>query len=463
MHLRRQTEMITGEMVTGEMVTEARAHAFGRAQCGRWWWHAPRSRCVGVRARTFVHGRVRMAIGLVTAALLIVFAAVHPGATGHLVIDSLGSSRVSWLMLAVVLQAGSMGAFAHLQQRVLASAGLRLPLSSALAIVYAGNAVSVTIPFVGSTASVGFTYRQYVQRGASGTMASWAMAVAGVFSTCAFALLVGVGGLANGNRYAIVAGMTSVVAGVLPVAVLIGALRSSSVRGRVEGLATHVLSLTKRVVGRPRRDPATLVGEGAMQLSVYRLRGRHAVEAGALASLNWLLDALCLWSVLQAFDVSLPLRNLTLVYAAAVAAASLGFTPAGIGTVEAAIAVALTNFGSDGAHALPAALAYRAISTWLVLLIGWVLLAVLRRAHVAPVHETIETIETSAHADEPAPEVAHAPVESRVEIPVEAEVDVQVEVEVPVEVEVEVEVEVPVPVEVEVPVEVPVEVEVPAE
>lgn len=109
------------------------------------------------------------------------------------------------------------------------------------------------------------------------------------------------------------------------------------------------------------------------------MRARYALAATGLAALNWALDALCLWAVLQAFDVSLPLRNLPFVYVAAVAAASLGLTPAGIGTVEAALAVALTNFGSDGAHAVPAALMYRAISTWLVLSIGWVVLTTLRR------------------------------------------------------------------------------------
>jgi putative heme transporter len=75
----------------------------------------------------------------------------------------------------------------------------------------------------------------------------------------------------------------------------------------------------------------------------------------------------------------MPVRNLPLLYAAVVAASSVGFTPAGIGTVETAIALALAHLGSDGAHALPAAVVYRAISTWLVVLIGWGVLAVLRR------------------------------------------------------------------------------------
>ena len=347
--------------------------------CSRWWWHAPRSRCVGLRTRTFHHAGVRMAIGLGLAALLLLIGLLHDSGTGRLVVDSIRSARASWLLVAVGLQAGSMGTFAHLQRRVLAGAGLRLPWSSSLAIAYAGNAVAVTIPFAGTTASAAFTYRQYVQRGAPGTMAGWAMAVAGVFSTTTFAVLVGVAAIANGNPVAAVAGLTSIAALLIPAVLVFVAVRQPGMHRHLEGAAARALSITKRVTGRPRNDPAQAVADAMTQLSAYRLRARYALSATWLASLNWALDAFCLWAVLQAFDVSLPLHNLPFVYVATVAAASLGLTPAGIGTVEAALAVALTNFGTDGAHAVPAALVYRAISTWLVLLIGWVVLAALRR------------------------------------------------------------------------------------
>jgi uncharacterized protein (TIRG00374 family) len=367
------------EAVLGRGPDDVIALPIPQHRCSRWWWHAPRSRCVGLRARTFHHAGVRMAIGVGLAVLLLLVGLLHRSGTGRLVMESIRSARMSWLLVAVVLQAGSMGTFAHLQQRVLAGAGLRLPMSSSLAIAYAGNAVAVTIPFAGTTASAAFTYRQYVQRGAPGTMAGWAMAVAGLFSTTTFAVLVGVAAIANGNPLAAAAGITGIAAFVIPAVLVTIAVRHPSAHRNLERAAARVLSISKRLVGRPRNDPAQAVADAMTQLSAYRLRTRYALAATWLASLNWALDALCLWAVLQAFDVSLPLRNLPFVYVATVAAASLGLTPAGIGTVEAALAVALTNFGTDGAHAVPAALVYRAISTWLVLLIGWVVLAALRR------------------------------------------------------------------------------------
>ena len=213
-------------------------------------------------------------------------------------------------------------------------------------------------------------------------------------STTTFAVLVGIGALANGNPLAAAAGITSIVLAVVPVLAVIGAVRSRAVRRRMERVAVRLLKVLKRLTSRPRKEPEAIVADAIAQLSAYRLRWREAVVTTAFATLNWIFDAVCLWAVLQAFDVSMPVRNLALVYSAAVAAASLSLTPAGIGTVEASIAVALTSLGTDGVHALPAAVAYRAISTWLVLLIGWVVLAAMRR-QVTPVNA-----EDPASADE---------------------------------------------------------------
>ena len=363
--------------------TEVHADALERPRCRRWWWHAPRSRCIGVRQAAFRHARLRVAIAAGTVVVLAGLALLRHTGTGSLIVEAVGSAHLGWLGLAVVLQAGSMGTFARLQQRVLANAGLRLRMSSSLAIAFAGNAVAVTVPVAGTTASAAFTYRQYVQRGATGTMAGWAMAVAGVFSTTTFAVLVGIGALANGNSLAAAAGITSIALAIVPVVAIIAAVHSDAVRRRVERVAIRSLTAVKRVTSRPRKQPDVIVVDAIAQLSAYRLRLREVLVTAGFATLNWVFDAVCLWSVLQAFDVSMPVRNLALVYSAAVAAASLSLTPAGIGTVEASIAVALTSLGTDGVHALPAAVAYRAISTWLVLLIGWVVLATMRRHNEA--------------------------------------------------------------------------------
>jgi putative heme transporter len=290
------------------------------------------------------------------------------------------SSQLMWLVVAVVLQFGSMGAFAFLQCRVLADAGLRLRPSAGMAIAYESNAMSVTIPFAGSTAGTAFAYRQYVRRGASAAMAGWTLAIAGLFSTLTFGLLVGAGALASGNPLAAGAGVLSIVACATPVLAGMVALRRAALRRRLERLAVRVLKVTRRLRRRASSRPEDAVAQAVIQLRAFRMTRWHVVAASSYAALNWLFDALCLWAVLQAFHVSLPLSSVPLLYAAVVAAASIGVTPAGIGTVEVAIAAAIAALGGSSSHALLAAVAYRAISTWLVLTVGWVLVAHHRRA-----------------------------------------------------------------------------------
>ena len=237
----------------------------------------------------------------------------------------------------------------------------------------------MSIPVAGSTAGTGFTYRRYVRHGATGPMAGWAVAVSGVFSTVALGTLTGAGALADGSTLAAAAGVVTLVAAALPVVAILLALGVPTARRRLEHLAVWTLPRVTRFTGRPRLNPRETVADTARQLSAYRVHWCHGVAAISYAALNWLLDALCLWTVLQAFGVSLPFRSLSLVYAAVVASAAVGLTPAGIGTVETAIVLALAGLGRGTAHALAAAVVYRAISTWLVLSIGWVLLAVDRR------------------------------------------------------------------------------------
>ncbi|WP_370073009.1 lysylphosphatidylglycerol synthase domain-containing protein [Streptacidiphilus sp. MAP5-3] len=82
----------------------------------------------------------------------------------------------------------------------------------------------------------------------------------------------------------------------------------------------------------------------------------------------------------------LPWRGLLLAYCLAKTAGSLGVTPGGVGIVEATLATALTALTAAGMpanQALPAVLVYRLISFWLLLAVGWTVLALLTR-HTGP-------------------------------------------------------------------------------
>ena len=51
-----------------------------------------------------------------------------------------------WLALALVAEASSMAAFARTQRRLLRAGGTPVHLSSVMAVTYAGNAISVSLP-----------------------------------------------------------------------------------------------------------------------------------------------------------------------------------------------------------------------------------------------------------------------------------------------------------------------------
>ena len=85
-------------------------------------------------------------------------------------IDSLGGEvrRLDgvWIVPAVALAGLSMLTAALQQRRVLRARGVSLPVGSMMAITFAANAVSVTLPLAGSTAGTAYTYSQLKRRGA---------------------------------------------------------------------------------------------------------------------------------------------------------------------------------------------------------------------------------------------------------------------------------------------------------
>jgi putative heme transporter len=62
------------------------------------------------------------------------------------------------------------------------------------------------------------------------------------------------------------------------------------------------------------------------------------------------------------------------------AAAGVGLTPGGLGVVEAVLSASLVALGIKGHSALAAVLVYRLISFWLVMSVGWAVVAILTRA-----------------------------------------------------------------------------------
>ncbi|AOR30226.1 hypothetical protein BFF78_03355 [Streptomyces fodineus] len=122
----------------------------------------------------------------------------------------------------------------------------------------------------------------------------------------------------------------------------------------------------------------------ALSAVLADIRALHACPARAVAlwggSLAFAaLHCLVLIAVTQAIELPLPPLQVALLYLAASSAAALLPTPGGLGSLDAALALALTVSGAPGSAAASAVLGYRLLTVWLPLLPGLLVLALLVR------------------------------------------------------------------------------------
>ncbi len=295
---------------------------------------------------------------------------------------------VQWRWLGAVLGAevASKAAVARVHRRLLAAGGTTVPFRSVLAVTYAGNAVSMTVPVVGAELAVAFSYRQFSRRGASVAAAGWTFLVSGALATTAYALLSAVGAAVTGTRWGLLLGVGGALAAAVPGWVLVAVLRRPAARQRLFALVSRLLG---HLPGRARRSgPAAeaLAASVGEQLGALRLSPRDWAGVFLLAVANWAVDALCLAAAIAAVGAPVPWSGLLLAYLAAAGLSSLAVTPGGLGTVELALTSALVAAGLDVSHALAAALVYRLVTLWLATSVGWLLYAGLSTRVIQKVH-----------------------------------------------------------------------------
>jgi uncharacterized protein (TIRG00374 family) len=297
---------------------------------------------------------------------------------------SLDHLHAAWFVVAAGFEAASMAAFVRMRKLVLQAEGIPLTIRSLIAITYAGNAISLSLPVAGSGFGTAFTYRQLAAHGAPRSGAMWALSVTGFLSTASFALIVSAGAIISGNHAAEVAGVTGAVVAVLPILVALAAIRHRPFRDRlVAAVATSLEGIT-RVVRRPGRPWHSDVVQSVARFDSISLTRRAWVMVALLAFANWCFDIACLASAIEAVGLAVPWSALLLAWSAGVGAASFNLTPGGLGVVEAALASALVAARLPATHAMAAVLAYRAISFWLVAFVGWCSYLLIRRTRPRP-------------------------------------------------------------------------------
>ena len=291
----------------------------------------------------------------------------------------LGHARVRLILLAIFAESASMVTLARLQRRLLRAGGVRLPITSMLVIIYASNAISVSIPIAGYPMSAAFSFRSFARRGADRSLAAWVLAISGVISAVAFALIVATGAMLSGSAVAAVVGASGALTTIVPVLGCLIALHNDRLRTRLESVGALGLRLAQRVTQRLQGDPKELIESTMVRIVGLRLNGRGWAFVFSLATMNSVANIACLALAIMAVRSPVPWSDLILAWSVGVGAASFGITPGGVGLVEAALAGALVAAGVHAAQAVAAVLIYRLISFWLVDAVGWTLYVTTRK------------------------------------------------------------------------------------
>ena len=281
--------------------------------------------------------------------------------------------RWGWLLVGAGAEALSILSLSLLQQRLIDASGTAVAFARMVPITLASNAVAMSIP-AGVLVAEGYVFRQYRRVGASKAGAAWAELSAGAIAFAALALVAFAGSVIVGGE------LRDILVGPLAIILAGGALAAllfqrTEMLGRLVGRAIRLTDrhAPEAVHSRLRRAHAAV-----QEMRDIRPRPRVWALGAFAATANWVLDAVVLASAILAIGVRVPWSALLVVYAGAQLLAELPITPGGLGIVEGGLVTMLARSHVPAAPATAAAVLYRGLSFWLLVVVGWVAAARLR-------------------------------------------------------------------------------------
>jgi len=279
-------------------------------------------------------------------------------------------ARPVFVVAAIVAQAVSLGSYALLYRRVLASLGARLRFRLAAEVTLSTFLISHVTPFGSATGTL-LNVSTLEAEGIAASTTSEAIGLTSLVSTVALIALFGTGLVATAGRhvsatYLRIAG----VALVLVLLVLATAFGVGAHPGIAERAARRAARWARRV--RPSIDPEKLAQTSKRLVVLARsaLTGRAFLESYGFASADLLFDLLSLDLMFLAFRYQPGFGPLAVAYAAANIASAIPITPGGLGVIEVTLVAITVGFGAPRATAVIAVLGYRVVNYWLPLLPG---------------------------------------------------------------------------------------------
>ena len=339
------------------------------------------------RRRPWWHWALRIVAMLVLAAVVV--AVLHNDLPSPKAVwSALRHAAWGWVVTALVLELASIAMLIRQQRRLLRAFGVPMTLGRMGAITYSSTALSMSMP-AGGAVGAGYSYHQYRANGASPATAASVLLLSGVLSVvglvllylAGFGLAVGSPMLGLGQRRPIL--LLAIGAAVLAVIILTLTLLAR----RNPPPPPDQPAPTPRLDAYGQRHPK--LGRALRQvLDTVRQAGRIDRHNWRLtlttSAANWALDAISLYAACRAVHAHIGILDLGAIYLGIQLVRQIPITPGGIGVIEATLLAALVAQGVPTGAASGAVLIYRLFSAWLIVPIGYVFLATLRRRKKIP-------------------------------------------------------------------------------
>ncbi len=320
---------------------------------------------------------VRLSVSVVALGLLVAFVLVPQLRSAADQTATLSGISGWWLAAAAVCELAALLAYTRLTQVTLHPA--RIGFGTALAVDMSTFAVSHVVPG-GSLVGAGVGLRLLVRSGVDAPHAISGKTVQSIGSAVALNVLLAVALVAavplHGDApiYPVAAAVVVALLAAVTVAVVV-LLRHPARSADVLGAVTA--RVPRLDAGAGRRVAASLT-ETLVQVVTH---GADRRAAALWAVLNWVLDAAALWCAIRGFGHALGPVGLFVSYGLANVFAAVPITPGGLGVVEGVVIPALESFQVPHAAAVFGVTAWRLLSFWAPIPIGFTTLVVLRRRY----------------------------------------------------------------------------------
>jgi uncharacterized protein (TIRG00374 family) len=309
-----------------------------------------------------------LAVGVFVLLLLVGKRGELAGALHH--VDHL---NYAWETGAVLAEALSIVGYGFLQQRVLRWGGAELSLPSLTLISIANNAIAYSVPGEPAVSSA-YRYRFFRRHGASGASSGWAILTILIAQAIGMSLLLLIGVIVALFGHTGVQARGIVIAGLV---VVVGAGALLVRRDLLLRFLGVLVRLCRRLTGHPRGDVMARIESTLQRMREIPLSSGAAVSVVVMATALWLMDFVILVCCFGAVHAQVPWSGVLLAFGVAQIVASLPIVPGGIGLVEGSLAVILVAYGAKKVPALAVVLIYRLLTFWLVIIVGWISIAVI--------------------------------------------------------------------------------------